>query len=53
MAHITEYQRIEKDEHLAVDTAVSLFFQNDQDANYLQLSGTGSLSNDKSKMRAR
>jgi len=113
MSHITEYQRIEKDEHLssdaaiakvrkllpsfsaaifvtgvgsrdlhsrplalqgdpavfggtlwffaddrspkvyelAVDTAVSLFLQNDQDANYLQLSGTASLSKEKSKMR--
>jgi general stress protein 26 len=36
---------------LAVDTAVSLFFQNDSATHYLQLDGTASLSKDKSKMR--
>ncbi len=36
---------------LAVDTRVSLFFQNDDDSNYLQLDGMASLSKERSKMR--
>ena len=36
---------------LAVDTAVCLFFQNDEDTRYLQLNGTASLSKDRAKMR--
>jgi general stress protein 26 len=36
---------------LAVDTAVSLFFQSDSDSAYLQLDGIASLTKDKSKMR--
>jgi general stress protein 26 len=44
-------ERSPKVYELAVDTAVSLFFQNDRDTNYLQLDGTASLSKEKSKMR--
>ena len=36
---------------LAVDTTVSLFFQNDHARHYLQLDGTTALSRDKAKMR--
>src|SRR5438094_10457214 len=35
---------------LAVDTAVSLLFKYDHDGNYLQLSGTGTISNDNEKL---
>ena len=36
---------------LAVDTVVSLLFQNDEHSHYMQLDGTGSLSKDAGKMR--
>ena len=36
---------------LAVDTTISLFFQNDSDCKYLQLDGTASLSKEIAKMR--
>ena len=35
----------------AVDTAVTLFFQNDSDSAYLQLDGVASLTKEKSRMR--
>ena len=44
-------ERSPKVYELAVDTAVSLFFQNDGDNTYLQLDGTASLVKDKAKMR--
>jgi general stress protein 26 len=43
--------RSPKIHELAVDTTVTLFFQNDSDNRYLQLDGRASLSKDKVKMR--